>query len=158
MRNLATLLEVYPDACIVQTHRDPAKVLPSVCSLVVGWRGIYEDWLDPAAIGRWQLDTYAGWLASAARVRKQHDPAQFFDLHFGELVGDPLGAVARLYDHFGLGLSEEARRRMAAWHAANPQGRHGGHRYRAEDYGLTAGGIRERFGEYLERFGVEAEA
>jgi len=158
MRNLATLLEVYPDACIVQTHRDPARVLPSVCSLVTGWRGIYEDWIDPVAIGGWQLDTYAGWLESAAHVRARSDPARFFDLHFRELVGDPLGAIARLYEHFGLGLSEAAERRMAEWHAANPQGRHGGHRYRAEDYGLSTGAIRERFGDYLERFGVEREA
>jgi hypothetical protein len=157
MRNLATLLDVYPDACIVQTHRDPAKVLPSVCSLVAGWRGIYEDWIDPAAIGRWQLDLYAGWLESAARVRARCDPARFFDLHFRELVSDPLGAIGRLYDHFGLRLTGEAERRMAAWHATNPQGRHGGHRYRAEDYGLSTDAIRERFGDYVERFGVERE-
>jgi len=154
MRNLEVLLEVYPDACVIQTHRDPGRVLPSVCSLVAGWRGIYEDWIDAEAIGRWQLDMYAGMIEHARRVRERHDPARFFDLHFHELVDDPVGAIARAYDHFGLALSDEARRRMAAWHAANPQGRHGGHRYAPEDYGLTRAGIDARFADYIRHFDV----
>ncbi|MBW2445540.1 MAG: sulfotransferase [Deltaproteobacteria bacterium] len=71
MRNLDALLEVYPDACFIQTHRDPAEVIPSVCSLVTGWRGIHEDTLDFEAIGRWQLELYAGWVENTMRVREE---------------------------------------------------------------------------------------
>lgn len=46
LRHLDVLLETYPDACIVQTHRDPARVLPSLCSLVTNWRGIYTRHFD----------------------------------------------------------------------------------------------------------------
>lgn len=157
MRNLGALLEVYPDACIVQTHRDPGKVLPSVCSLVTGWRGIYEDWIDAEAIGHWQLDMYADMIDHARRVRARHDPARFFDLHFDEMVGDPVGAIGRMYDHFGMTLSDEARGRMTAWHEANPQGKHGGHRYAPEDYGLTRPEIDARFADYVAAHGVRPE-
>ena len=34
LRNLDELFRAYPDACIIQTHRNPVNVLPSLCSLV----------------------------------------------------------------------------------------------------------------------------
>jgi len=157
MRELDVLLDVYPDACIVQTHRDPAKVLPSICSLVTGWRSLYEGSADALAIGAWQLDLYASMIERAMEVRARSDPAQFHDFSFGELVADPVGAILRMYDHFGFAASPEAERRMRAWIAANPQGKHGGHKYTLAQFGLTPGAIRERFARYAERFGIEPE-
>jgi hypothetical protein len=70
------------------------------------------------------------------------------------LVADPIGTVKGIYEHHGLDLTDLARRRMAAWMAANPQDRHGRHRYRAEDFALEPGAIRERFAAYCDRFEV----
>ena len=158
LRELDVLLETYPDACIVQTHRDPARVLPSICSLVTGWRSLYEGSADAKAIGAWQLELYAGMIEKAMAVREQADPGQFFDLSFQELVADPVGAIARLYEHFGFAWTDEAERRMRAWHAANPQHKHGGHAYTAERFGLSEDAIAERFARYAERFDVRREA
>jgi hypothetical protein len=158
MRNLAALLRVYPDACIVQTHRDPAKVLPSICSLVAGWRGLYEGGIDRRALGAWQLELYAGMIETALAVRDAHPEARFHDLSFDEVTADPVAAIERTYAAFGFDLGPGAKRRMAAWHAANPQGRHGGHRYTAEEFGLSEGAIRERFAAYTQRFAVRLEA
>ncbi len=158
MAHLHVLLETYPDACIVQTHRDPSRVLPSLCSLVTRWRGIYEDEVDVEAVARWQVEMWAGRLEHAMSVRGAwDDPEQFFDLSFQELRADPIAAVRRLYAHFGLGLSEEAERRMRVRIATHPEGRHGGHAYAAEEFGLDRSAVAERFGAYSERFGVEAE-
>ncbi len=158
MAHLHVLLETYPDACIIQAHRDPSRVLPSLCSLVTNWRGIYEEGVDVPAVARWQVEMWAARMEHAMRVREQADPARFFDFEFRELVADPVAAVRRAYDHFGFDWSEEAERSMRAWHAANPQGRHGGHHYDAAQFGLTEGEIAERFAAYRERFGVAREA
>jgi hypothetical protein len=158
MRELEVLLQVYPDACIVQTHRDPARVLPSVCSLVTGWRSLYEGSADARAIGRWQLELYASMIEHAMAVRAQHDPRQFYDLSFRELVEDPVAAIGRCYDAFGFRLSAETEGRMQAWHAANRQGKHGGHHYTPAEFGLSEDAIAERFARYTERFGVAREA
>lgn len=157
LRELDALLAIYPDACIVQTHRDPARVLPSVCSLVTGWRSLYEGTADAKAIGAWQVELYAGMIEKAMAVRERHPAAQFYDLPFHETVADPVGAIARIYRHFGFAWTPEAERRMRAWHQANPQHKHGGHRYSAERFGLCEDGIAERFAAYARRFDVPRE-
>lgn len=152
MAHLHVLLETYPDACVVQTHRDPAEVLPSLCSLVTHWRGIYEDEVDRPRVAAWQVELWATRIAHALAVRDRGDPARFLDLDFRQIRDDPAGAVRRIYTHFGRALSDEAAGRIEAWARTNPQGRHGGHRYAAEDFGLDPGALRERFAFYTERF------
>jgi hypothetical protein len=157
MRNLRTVFETYPDACIVQTHRDPAKVMPSLCSVVAGWRAIYEDDVDRRAIAEWQIEIWASGMEHAMEVRNERDSSQFFDLHFREVLADPMGAVRRVYEYFGVEMTEEAERRMRRWHAENPPGKHGEHRYSAEDFGLTDRTITDRYAAYIEHFRVERE-
>ena len=157
LRNLRALFEIYPDACIVQTHRDPARVLPSICSLVAGFRGLYEDAVDAGAIGRWQLEMWSKMMQGALDVRASLDPARFFDLPFAEVIADPVAAVKRMYDHFGFALSSQAEERMRDWHGSHPQGEHGEHHYTAGAFGLSEGEIAERFRRYTERFDVCVE-
>jgi len=157
LRNLRALLEVYPDACIVQTHRDPANVLPSICSLVAGWRSLYEGAVDLRAIGRQQLELYAGMIETGLAVRASAPSRTFFDLDFREVLADPIAVIRRVYDHFGFDWTPEAESAMRRHHAEHPQGRHGAHRYAAADYGLDPGEVDERFAAYVARFGVPRE-
>ena len=157
MGNLRTLLRIYPDACFVQTHRDPTKVVPSICSLVAGWRALSEDDFDPVALGKWQLDLWSKRLIDGIDVRREFDDGRFFDLHFREVQGDPIGAVRRMYDHFDMELTEQGEDLMRAWRSDNPPGKYGEHHYRASEYGLTDSNMREAFAPYLEHFEVERE-
>ncbi len=158
LRNLRALLASYPDACIVQTHRDPANVLPSICSLVAGWRSLYEGGVDAAAIGRQQLDLYAEMMETGLEVRSQSPSEQFFDLDFREVLADPIAAVRRIYAHFGFEWTPAGESAMRRWHAENPQGKHGEHRYNAADYALNPAEMDERFAGYRARFGLPREA
>lgn len=157
MRHLRTLLEIHPDACLVQTHRDPGRVLPSLCSLIAGWRGIYEDDPDGAAIGRWQLEVWSDAMREAMEVRKETDVASWYDLHFRDVLEDPIGAVRGLYAHLGLDLDPQAEAVMRRWLAANPQGAHGAHHYSADQFGLRRREMSDRFAPYLEHFGIAPE-
>ena len=154
MRQLDVVVETYPDARFVWTHRDPARLLPSLCSLVAGWRSLYESDVDDRAIGRMQLDMWSDLARAGMEARERLGPERFFDQTFLELVGDPVSAIRRAYAHFGRELSQEAEGRIRAWAAANPQGKHGGHRYTPERFGLSEEEIDERFAAYRERFGV----
>jgi len=157
MRNLRTVLETYPDACFVQCHRDPSKVLPSLCSLVAGWRAIYEGGVDRGEIARSQTELWAAGLEHGMEVRREVEPARFFDLHFREVLADPVGAVRRIYEHFDVRLTDEADRRFRAWKQDNPRGKYGEHRYTAEEFGTTEAAINDRFAAYISHFSVPRE-
>ncbi len=157
MKNLAALLEVYPDACIVQTHRDPSQVMSSYVSLIAGFRAIYEDDIDREAIAREQLEVWAAGADAAIDVRRRHHPSRFYDLHFRDFTADPIGSVRRIYAHFGRDLPEDSERRLAAWQAEHHQGSHGRHEHSLAGVALGRAATLERFAHYMDDFGIEPE-
>ncbi|MFZ1863641.1 MAG: sulfotransferase [Polyangiales bacterium] len=156
LATLDALLREYPDARLIFTHRDPVKTIPSLASLVYTVRGIVSDSVDPRRIGPEQFEWWAKALDHAMQVRARHpDKADhFMDIHFEEVIADPIAALRRAYDHFQMPWSQEAEDRMRAFLAANPRDKHGAHRYALEDFGLELGAIRERFADYCKRFDV----
>ncbi len=158
MRYLDDFLDVYPDACIIQTHRDPTRVLPSYCSLIAGFNAIYEHEIDRREITLRQMELWAEGAEAAIEVREKRDPSQFFDLHFHDFVADPIGAVKRIYSAFDQELSGKGESCLRAWQTSNPQHRHGKHEYSAEDSGVAEAEILDRFAGYMEHFGVKAES
>ena len=80
---------------------------------------------------------------------------RFLDLHYEDLMADPVAAVARICGHFGIPFDRASEDPVRRWVGDNPQTKHGAHRYTAEQFGLDADGLRRRFAPYIERFGVQ---
>lgn len=158
--SLDALLDEYPDACLVQTHRDPLKVLASFTSLVKTLRRLYSDRFDGLRIAREQAAFLADGLARAVAVRDSGRlaPEQVVDLHFRDFIADPIARIAGIYAHFGRRLSPEAETRMRRFLAANPGDQYGPHRYRFSETGLNPAAERRRFAAYQARFGIASEA
>ncbi len=156
---LDALLAAYPDALIVQTHRDPQRVVPSVSSLEWTLRQVASDELDPRVLGRQQLSAWSRTLRQGMRARAKHAARaqQFVDLQFREIASDAIGCVRKIYERFGLALTPEFAERMRAYAAAHPREEHGAHRYTLEGFGLTAREVDEAFAEYCARFEVRRE-
>jgi hypothetical protein len=157
LRTLDALLDEYPDARLIFTHRDPANTIPSVASLMYTIGGIVTDALPPEEVGRQQLDWWADALDHTMDVRARHSDkaAQFIDIQFEEVITDPVAALARAYEQFELPWSDDLEGRMRAFLRDNPRGKHGAHRYSLDDFGLELGQIRERFGTYCRAFDVQ---
>jgi hypothetical protein len=153
------LLEVYPDACIVHTHRDPMRVMASFASLAYTVKSATSDKIDPVEVGRDQLEVWGEYLnkALAVRMRRGKDDKQFFDVQFEDVVSQPMQLIERIYAHFDLPLSAETKQKMQKYLQDNPQGKHGGHRYELEDYGLSAERDSIHFQRYCEYFGVKTQ-
>ncbi len=145
---LDALLAVYPDACVIQTHRDPLQVIPSVCSLATGFRGLLTDDLDLHRLGAEFAEALAKGPDRAIAVRAKADPSRFFDVPYQSLIADPIGTVRAACAHFGYDFSPEYEARAVAWRAANPQHKHGVHRYRLDDFGLDAATVNRHFAAY----------
>ncbi|MFN2378243.1 MAG: SDR family NAD(P)-dependent oxidoreductase [Candidatus Binatia bacterium] len=157
MEYLAELLEVFPDALVVQTHRDPKATTGSFCSMVAHGRGIFSDRVDAREVGRHWLRKVTRMMDRALAVRDARGGASFVDVSYYDLLEDPLGEVRRIYAAAGLPLSDAGEASMKALLAREVQGRHGRHVYRTRDFGLSPAAIDEAFASYRERFAVRHE-
>ena len=152
MFSLDALVEAYPNAKFLWSHRDPAKVLGSVCSLIHYTRSWASDRDDAMELGAEQLGRW--WLAvsRAMDFRARAGDERFADVAFADLQADPIGALSTAYERIGLGFPDASRRAVTKWAGAHEPGAHGTHTYDLADFGLEAGQVRERFGPYLEAF------
>ncbi len=156
---IETLFDTYPDAMIVQTHRDPIRVVPSVANLEYTMRLVASDDVDPARVGRQMIHVWSTLLEQGMRARERHPEheRQILDLSMREIVTDPIECVAKIYRHFDLEFSREARERMESYLAAHPKDEFGIHRYSLEAFGLEPAEVNAAFKGYRERFGIESE-
>jgi hypothetical protein len=151
MLALDALRSSYPSAKFVWTHRDPAAVLGSVCSLIAYTRSWASDRDDAEELGRGQLLLWAEAVRRALDFRHRIGEEHFADITHAELQSDPVGALNDAYGRLGLELGE-GRGQVAAWACAHPPGAGGVHEFALDDFGLDAGVVRERFAAYLDRF------
>jgi hypothetical protein len=147
-----TVVDTFPDACLVWGHRDPLEVVPSICSLTEMVMGMYMGPDCPAAqdLGPLVMDWYASSLERGFEARARLDDGCIVDYGFREFVDDPMATVEKIYDHFDLAMPAESRHAIQAYIAANPKGKHGKHEYDHARYGLSEAKINERFAFYLE--------
>ena len=149
---LDCLLEVFPDACIVQTHRDPGQAIPSLCSVLrMAWSIFEGDAARGELIGPREMRYWSRAVDHADRVRAGREQ-QFFDVDHRRFHADPLGTVRAIYQYFELSLSGETESKMRSWIAASPTTQHGAHRYNVADYGVSPGEIREQFARYCRQY------
>jgi hypothetical protein len=158
MENLRILLDLFPGVRIIQTHRDPVRSLASFCSMVAHGHGVFSDRVDPHEVG-------AHWSAKqqrmvdrclAVRDQPRHERS-FFDVAYRDLTADPIAEVRRIYRWLGRPLTPALEELMRTWIEANPQHKHGRHRYRLEDFGLDRATEERRFAGYRERFQIPWE-
>lgn len=151
------LLEVFPDATIVHTHRDPLKTCPSLFSMLTHLRMIFSDEVDPSDLARRWLAKIERMAARAMATRDRVGDRGFIDVSYYNLIRDPIPEVARVYAVAGVVLTPKARDAMEASRKVNKQHKYGRHRYSLTDFGVTEDDIESRLGTYRARFDVPYE-
>jgi hypothetical protein len=149
---LDALVEAYPNAKFLWSHRDPAKVLGSVCSLIRYVRSWSSDRDDPEELGAEQLDSWAEAVLRAMDFRQRLGDSRFADVAFADLQHDPVGTLRAGYASLGLTFSQDSERAVEQWADEHKPGSRGAHDYELSDYGLTPEGVRERFADYLRTY------
>lgn len=158
LMTLEALFATYPDAWIVQTHRDPAKTMPSTASITALVQWMRTDHVDVDALVQAITMAFTYGLNHSVDLRRDGPFAdRFVDVHFAELLRDPVGALARAYAGMGRELTAEHAQRIRTYLRDKPKGKFGTHQYAPEDWGMTAAKLRADLAPYVEHFRVALE-
>lgn len=160
LENLEVLFATFPDAYVVQTHRDPVRIVASLATMIAYGNRFQQrrDAIDPQRIGRHWAARIEAWLHHSIDARAALPPERVFDVRFHEFMKDDVGTATRLLAWAGEPVDAVARERIAGFAARNVRGKHGAIAYPLEDVGLDAADLRRRFRFYSERFGVPDDA
>ena len=155
--HLDVILRVFPEAVVVQTHRDPQMIVPSFCSMVAHGRGMLSDRVDTREIAAHWTRKMHRMMKRSIEARRAADPCRFVDVSYYDLLNDPIAELRRTYGRADIAFDEAAVR--AAAHAAgeNRQNRYGRHKYGLEDFGLTRESVEQCFFFYRREYGVPHE-
>ena len=153
---LETLLKTLPEAVVVQTHRDPCRVISSFCQLASHAAFFVSDerW-EP--IPRELVAMTVELLGRASEARQRIPAGRILDVHYRQLMADPLGALRRIYDHFGYRYTDEFEKRARAWLEAHPRRERVQGYYDLEQFGLDRAEVEKAFVPYCEQYRVEPE-
>src|SRR5438477_12334442 len=104
---LPTLLDVYPDALFVQSHRAPLDAIASVSSLITILRRVLSDAVDPQTVCREAIDYWSKTLDRFLQERGRLADHRIRDVNYVEIRHDRLVAVQRIYAHFRWSLAQQ---------------------------------------------------
>lgn len=154
---LETIFKVYPDARVIWTHRDPFTATGSLCSIISLSHKAHMGRID----AEWLKENYP-WQAAehANRImdfRDRFGEDKIIDVHYADLVSDPLAATKKVYAQLGDEWTAEAEAGIQKWVADNPQDKFGRHEYKLAQYGLTKAELEPLFERYLSRYDVARE-
>jgi hypothetical protein len=155
--HLDALTAVYPDARLVLMHRDPVILCASVCSLITTLTKTFSDADHRRYIAEHWTDMLARSIAKVDAFRAAHPDRRIVDVHYADLVRDPMATMRRVYAAFGDELDGQALRAMADHVESHPKGQFGRHAYDPGEFGLDAAAIAERFRPYVERYDIPLE-
>lgn len=153
---LDAFVEAYPNTKFLWSHRDPAKVLGSVCSLIAYIRSWSSDRKDPKELGAEQLAWWVEGTRRAMDFRTKFGDDRFVDVSFADLQTDAVDTLARSYEQLGLTFTDSARATVQEWADGHKPGQRGRHSYELTDYGLTPELVREAFRDYLAIYDASA--
>ena len=145
---LDALMAVYPDALVIQMHREPRTIIASSSSLSAqATAGQSEKFLGEV-IGRSQLELWARGARAFRESRKNYDSAQFLDVEYRDFTADPIATVAHVYDAFGIDFPADVRAAVTAVHEESRSGdRRPSHSYSLADFGLTEAEVDAAFAD-----------
>lgn len=151
--HLPELFSVYPDAMLVQPHRDPVTVMASISRLIEVIRCVSFETIDRAALGKELLHLWHDGQVASMAWRKANPQVKVLDLRFKDIVADPVAAVRSVYAHAGMEFSADTQSAVSNWWAANPSDKHGQHKYELADYGLTREEVESVYSDYIATYG-----
>jgi hypothetical protein len=153
---LEALFAVFPDAVIVQTHRNPVDVLKSSIRLVEVLHGLFGRPRDRRQLSFHEARFLAEAMERLIHFREAHPElsGRFYDVKYSELVADPMATVHGVYQHLEMPLSETAASAMRRFVSGRARYARPGRIPTPADLHIAAQAEARRFQHYCLRFGI----
>jgi hypothetical protein len=152
LEQLPVLADVFPDATVVITHRDPAEVVVSMATMVAYTARMHAEPVDPSRLGQAWAARIEALLTACLRDRDVIPAEHSIDVRFDAFMADTGGTVSAIFDLAREPLTEPASAAMRAYLGSHARGRLGRIDYRAADVGLDLDDLHARFTDYSNRF------
>lgn len=151
--HIPELIATYPDAVLVQPHRDPVTVMASISRLIEVIRWVSFETIDRAELGRELMHLWHDGQQAAMAWRAENPDYPVLDLRFRDLIADPVAVVNRVYEYAEIAFTDETRDAVSTWWREHPSDKHGQHRYELGDYGLTREQVETVYADYIAAYG-----
>ncbi len=148
------LLDAFPDAIVVVTHRDPVAVTTSMATMVAYSARLNLAHPDPVAVGAYWRARVEDLLRACTDDRDILPADRSMDVRFDEFMADDLAMVERIYALAGQPWDDGVRFALQRYQDEHPRGRHGGVRYDLGALGLDEAEVRSGLRFYADRFGL----
>ena len=152
LMGIAAVMEVFPEAKLIMTHRDPVAIVPSWASLEHGMYIMVSDEVSKKEVGAFWQDRLAELLNGFVAERERVNGRNFVDVPYKDLLSDPITTGTRVLESAGVTVTDEIVAGMAQWIEANRREDRAPHQYTLEEYGLDKTEIEQKFAQYRSRF------
>ena len=156
LHTLELLLDVFPQAQVILTHREPAQTIPSMASMAHTLWHIYSDQPSARSAGQQWNSRMARGIAHTMQVRSQNNPARFLDIHFADTVKQPMQVLERVYAFADMPFTAQARASAQQWLDSNGREKRAAHDYSLETFGLSEAQMQADYAAYRARHLSEA--
>ncbi len=156
---LDAILEVYPDARFLMTHRDPVQVLASISKMSANLRGLSSAGpVDLHQVGRDMLHFIQRHIDRIMAFDAGPNGSRVVHVDYYALGDDPVREMYAIHKGIGIDTPTKIAESVSAWHAANPKNARGRNDYALAQYGLDDHAVAEQFGDYIRRFAIPRES
>jgi hypothetical protein len=153
------ILQVYPDARFVMTHRDPVQVVGSIAKMTFNLRGVRTvEKPNPHEVGQHMLHFIQRHIDRIMEFDRGPNGGRVVHVDYYSLVADPVKEMRRIHEGIGIDTPDVVAREVGDWRAANPKNARGRNDYTIEQWGLDGRAVAEQFGDYIRRFTIPSEA
>ena len=154
LEQIPALLEVFPDATFVVTHRDPVAVTGSVLTMLAYSARMSVERPDPVEVARYWVPRTEQLLTGVLRDHHLLPPERTVHVRLPELIADGPAVLERIYAAAGIPFDEPARAATTEYVRTHPQGRHGTVEVDWSVFGVAPEEVGASLADYAATFGL----
>jgi hypothetical protein len=146
------VLEKFPKAKLIHTHRPMDQALASLCSVQsFHIKDSGSTSFEPREMGGRIIEQYRNSMQHLIDVYKSM-PDRLINVRYTDLVAQPVVEFRRIIEGMGLTCGPADIAAAESWMAKNHRGTHPPHGYKPEDFGTTAQQLMDSFKFYHDVF------